>query len=66
MPVAAIVVQALNIVAAIAPGLLAAMTNHSSDAEAIAAAQHAIDEIPHDPARTAIEKWREALARAKR
>jgi len=61
-----IVVQALNIIAAIAPGLLAAMTNHTSDADAIAHAQRTIDEIPHDPARTAIEKWKHALEQSRR
>jgi ribosomal protein L16/L10AE len=46
MGVAEIVVAVLGIVAAIAPGVLAAITGSGSDAEAIEAARKAAEKIP--------------------
>lgn len=63
MGIAEIVVALLGIVASLAPGVLAALTGKSSDAEAIEAARVAVLAIPNAPAAAALD---EHLARITR
>lgn len=56
-----IVLAALQIVIGAAPGFLAALTGHVSDADALDHAQRAIDRIPSHPAGSAIADWRRHL-----
>lgn len=56
--VARIVASALAIVAAAAPGLLAALTGADSDAEALDRAQDALASIPSSPAKAGIDRVR--------
>lgn len=61
--VARIVSAALAIVAAAAPGLLAALTSSTSDEEALERAAQAIATISKSPAEIGIQRWREAMRR---
>lgn len=61
--VARIVSSALAIVAAAAPGLLAALSGAESDEKALDRAADALQAVPADPAARGIERWRAALGR---
>lgn len=66
MDVASIVINALQIIAGLVPGFLAAFSGHQTDDEAIEAAEKAVSTIPTRPAQTSIETWRQHLAQAKK
>lgn len=57
-----VVLAALQIVAAVAPGFLAAFSGHKTDAEALATAEKAVQTVPEHPAEDGLKAWREHLA----
>ncbi len=61
--IARIVASALAIVAAAAPGFLAAFSGAGSDEAALDRAADALQTIPKDPAARGIDRWRVALER---
>lgn len=60
--VARIVSSALAIVAAAAPGFLAALSGADSDEKALDRAADALQAVPTNPAARGIERWRDALS----
>ncbi len=61
IPIAEIVIAALEIAVRAAPGFLAAFSSEASDEAALARAKRALDGVPVDPARAGIERFRESL-----
>jgi hypothetical protein len=65
MDVVTIVVQLLGIVAAVAPGVLAALSGQRSDADALEHAEQAVRRLHPRPAATAIDRVAEELRTAR-
>jgi len=56
------IIAALNFISSVAPGFLAAFSNHQSDADAIATAEKALTTIPEHPAEDGLQTQRDHLA----